>query len=83
MLRFDIYTTNSCKWCVEAKSLLTRLGHFYTELSLNDDGNRVFFAQQGFKTVPQIYVIQSDGVKYIGGYYDLRKWLETKDNTPQ
>lgn len=84
MSDFHIYTTDTCKWCVEAKSLLSRLGHRYTEMPLSDRKNREYFDSLGFKTVPQIFVADADSVyHHIGGYYDLRKWLETKDEVPQ
>lgn len=77
--KFEIYTTDKCKWCVEAKNLVTRLGHSYTELPVAAPGHRKFFDEQGFKTVPQIYVEDGYGGRdYIGGYTDLWKWFEDR-----
>lgn len=34
-----VFTTNSCPWCVKAKSYLQKKGVDYTELNVQDDMN--------------------------------------------
>lgn len=78
--KFEIYTNDKCRWCVEAKNLMTRLGHSYIELPVSAPGHRAFFDEQGFKSVPQIYIEDAyGGREYIGGYTDLVKWFGTND----
>lgn len=79
-VKFVIYTKVPCKWGDEAQSLLTRLGHEFEVRDLSDPKHRALFDEKGFVTVPQIYVVtgQAGTGGFIGGYYDLRAWLESR-----
>lgn len=78
-MKFVIYTKVPCKWGDEAQSLLTRLGHEYELRDISAAAHRAFFDEMGFVTVPQIYVATGPAGSggFIGGYYDLRDWLES------
>ena len=80
-MRFIIYLKaldggKKCKFCEEAKSLLFRLGYEYETRDLAEEDNHLFFDSQGFQTVPQIYVSREGAREHIGGFYDLRTWIE-------
>lgn len=61
-----IYSTDTCRYCVEAKKYLNNRGLSWTEQAPHTEG-----WPTGMKTVPQIVI---DG-KHIGGYEDLRKFF--------
>ena len=70
MAPVTIYTKSTCGYCLRAKSLLTRKGVAFEEISVDGDPN----AQQamakranGGWTVPQIFV----GDRHVGGCDDL------------
>jgi glutaredoxin len=77
MADFVLYTTQVCKFCSEAKALLTRLGRTYEVRDAREEANLAFLRGQGFTKVPQIYVTNADGSlgRHIGGYSDLRDEL--------
>lgn len=55
-----VYSKSQCPNCERAKGLLTRKGVRYVEINIEaDDEAKAFLVDQGFKSVPQIYV---DGV---------------------
>jgi glutaredoxin len=69
-MHFHIITTPDCNWCKEAKKLIDRMNHSYTEEIATKENMR------GFKTVPQIYHVRDKYVsEYIGGYEALKKFL--------
>lgn len=71
-----IYTTGSCPYCLNAKSLLSRLHAQVQEkrIDTNDAFREEMEARaNGAKTVPQIFI----GEAYIGGFDALYK-LHTK-----
>jgi glutaredoxin 3 len=73
---FTIYSTPTCKYCIEAKAHLTRLGESFVEEDARDERNLGYLKSNGFTKVPQIYVETDDEVRrHIGGYDDLRVWL--------
>ncbi len=73
MVKVEIYTWQSCPFCLRAKALLDSKGIAYEEYSIDGDNEaRKTMAQRanGRKTVPQIFINQ----KSIGGcdeLYDL------------
>ena len=69
MPKIEIYTTGWCPYCHAAKSLLTRKGVAFSELSVAGAEARSDMIQRahGRRTVPQIFL---DG-RHIGGYDDL------------
>lgn len=66
----EIYTWQTCPYCIRAKVLLWWKGANYTEYKIDGDGAaRVKMAERanGGKTVPQIFVNN----QHIGGCDDL------------
>ena len=70
MKTIEIYTTQSCPYCVAARQLLRKKGVQYTEIDVGrDPGLRDFMTRRahGGRTVPQIFI---DG-EHIGGCDEL------------
>jgi len=71
---FEIYGTLNCVYCDMAKKLLTIYEKEFTfiDVALNDDVTAAFFNKfPNVQQVPQI----TDGDQYIGGYNELKQWL--------
>ncbi|MEK9650461.1 MAG: glutaredoxin 3 [Gammaproteobacteria bacterium] len=64
-----IYTTKTCPYCYRAKSLLTKLGVSFEEISVdfNSSLRAEMAAKAGKTSVPQIWINGS----HIGGCDDL------------
>ncbi|GJL84428.1 MAG: glutaredoxin 3 [Micavibrio sp.] len=59
MAKVEIYTTQTCPYCVKAKGLLERKGVEYTEIDVgSDDEARIKLVEKagGARTVPQIFI---------------------------
>ena len=72
---FEIYGTTDCVFCDKAKTLLTTYEKDYTfiDVAENEDITAAFFRKfPNVRTVPQVSL--SDG-SYIGGYNELKEWL--------
>lgn len=69
MARVEVYTTQSCPYCVQAKRLLQARGIPYEEIDVAADAElrAKIMERSGRRTVPQIFI---DG-EPIGGYDDL------------
>jgi glutaredoxin 3 len=70
MKPIEIYTTQTCPYCMMAKRLLTRKGAAYTEIDVGRNPDlRVKMMQRagGRRTVPQIFI----GGLHVGGCDDL------------
>lgn len=70
MKKIVIYTTNTCPYCLRAKSLLERKGLSYEEINIeNNNELRVSMIEKsgGRKTVPQIFIEEV----HVGGCDDL------------
>jgi len=70
MSRIDIYTTEFCPYCVQAKILLEEKGATYRELRVDrEPGLReeVLERSGGMRTVPQIFI----GDVHVGGFQEL------------
>lgn len=64
----EIYSTDSCPYCVRAKKLLTNKGVAFTTYDVDRVGRADMIQRaQGRTTVPQIFI---DG-RHIGGCDDL------------
>jgi glutaredoxin 3 len=66
----EIYTWNSCPFCIRAKSLLNAKGVQFTEYAIDgDESARDKMAERasGRRSVPQIFI---DGV-HVGGCDDI------------
>jgi glutaredoxin 3 len=73
----EIYTWQSCPFCIRAKSLLDSKGVDYTEYKIDGDEEaraKMMKRAGGKRTVPQIFV---DKDHHIGGCDDLHQ-LEAK-----
>ncbi|MDX1918983.1 MAG: glutaredoxin 3 [Candidatus Caenarcaniphilales bacterium] len=77
----EIYTTTYCPYCVKAKTLLTRKGVAYKEISVDDDVERTKMIERtgGARTVPQIFI----GGEFIAGGADGLLELESKGQLDQ
>ena len=72
--RSIVYTKGNCPYCAMAMEELKLRGIAYDKIDLADIGKTAAeVTGRKVKTVPQIYI----GGKYIGGYEDLMKHLET------
>lgn len=70
MAKVEIYSTQTCPYCVKAKVLLDKKGAAYTEIDVtNDDQARMDLVARanGMRTVPQIFIDD----RHIGGCDDL------------
>jgi len=73
-LKVEIYTKDQCIWCDRAKVLLNAHSIDFDEFDLSNDDERIKFYEnigENVKTVPQVFIDD----KRIGGYQDLRVWL--------
>jgi glutaredoxin 3 len=69
-VEIEIYTTGYCPYCVAAKSLLTRKGVEFTEISVSGDSAKreeMIQRANGRMTVPQIFI----GTVHVGGCDEL------------
>jgi len=67
-----IYTTPNCKYCQEAKNIISKYFIEYNEINLKKKENRKareFYRSLGIKTAPVI-VIKSNGEEIILSEYD-------------
>ncbi|MAE33268.1 MAG: ribonucleoside-diphosphate reductase [Actinobacteria bacterium] len=74
-MKVEIYTKDFCIWCDRAKGLLNAHSIDFNEIDLSENDKRAKFYENvgnNVKTVPQIFI---DGQR-IGGYQDLRAWLD-------
>lgn len=73
MNKIEIYTTQTCPYCMRAKKLLTSLGLAYEEHNVEDSFDEMCknlsekYNQPGIATVPQIII----NGNYVGGYDNL------------
>ena len=72
MNQIEIYTSQTCPYCIKAKKLLKMLNLEYVELDVSESfGNMCEELPKRFdrsiSTVPQIIIND----KYVGGYTDL------------
>jgi glutaredoxin 3 len=69
-----IWSKYHCPYCDQAKALLTQKGIQFEEKKIGDGYTReeLLEAVPGARTVPQIFV----GEKLIGGFTELKKFLE-------
>ncbi len=73
-MKVEIYTKDQCIWCDRAKVLLNAHSIDFDEFDLSNDDERIKFYENigdNVKTVPQVFIDD----KRIGGYQDLRVWL--------
>ena len=79
---YTILTRNQCSFCDTAKALLKGAGISYVEYNIETDSSKwilTMMKKTDLKTVPQIF--SSDGT-HIGGYTDLREFLDIIQGSP-
>lgn len=72
MNKIEIYTTQTCPFCIKAKKLLSTLDLNYTEHNVENSFDEMAKKlsekfNKSISTVPQIIIND----KYVGGYTDL------------
>jgi glutaredoxin 3 len=69
MKTVEIYTTQTCPYCVAAKGLLKKKGVSYTEIDVGADPalRHAMTERAGRRSVPQIFI----GGSHVGGCDDL------------
>lgn len=80
MNKIEIYTSQTCPYCLKAKRLLQMLKLEYTEHNVDNSFDEMCKNleekfNKSISTVPQIIIND----KYIGGYDDLEKLYKTKE----
>ena len=84
---FLVYSKPNCTYCVQAKALITSKGLEYIEIHLDQGQEKVkgnkYISVESFKeilpdakTVPQIFHSTDMSYEYIGGFDDLRLYLD-------
>lgn len=69
---YKVYGTRICLYCDKAENLLKTKDLPFEKIYIDeDDDAKDYIVEQGFKTVPQIWLDD----KWIGGYDDLVKFL--------
>ena len=69
---YKVYGTRICLYCDKAENLLKTKDLPFEKIYINeDDDAKSYIVEQGFKTVPQIWLDD----KWIGGYDDLARFL--------
>lgn len=71
--KIQIYTTNTCAYCVMVKNFLSAKGHQYEEINLDADPSRQAEALEisGSLTVPVTVVTKQDDSKEVVIGYNL------------
>ena len=68
MPKVEIYSTPTCRFCVNAKRLFDQMGVEYTEYNVQQDPvARSMLRKSGQRTVPQIYI----NGEHVGGYTEV------------
>lgn len=70
MKTVEIYTTQTCPYCMAAKALLRKKGVSFTEIDVGADPakrQKMTERAKGGRTVPQIFI----GGDHVGGCDDL------------
>lgn len=75
---YQVYGKDNCKYCFKAVSRLSEEELPFEEFKLGKDFTREDLLQRfpQAETYPQIQIVTSDGVTYVGGYEELVKHLE-------
>lgn len=77
-MKFIIYGTPSCSFCVQAKNLCEQKGANYTYESINSKEEMEALQEKigrPVRTVPQVFMMSEGFAEYIGGYDELLKRL--------
>ena len=85
---FTMYTKSNCKYCIWSKKLLANKNIEFTEINMDDEGQREKWLdeinkdkKEKVKTLPQIYYRQKGKVaEHIGGFEQLYTYLTPSFN---
>lgn len=71
---FLIYSADHCPYCVAAERYLQGKGFSFTiiDLSNNHEKRMQLIKQTNHRTVPIIFDLRNENVKFIGGFDDLQ-----------
>ncbi|MBJ23563.1 MAG: glutaredoxin [Euryarchaeota archaeon] len=71
---FLIYSADHCPYCVAAERYLQGSGFSFTiiDLSLNHEKRMEIIKQTNHRTVPVIFDLRNNKIKFIGGFDDLQ-----------
>ena len=83
---FLVYSKPNCTYCVQAKALITSKGLEHIEIHLDQGQEKVkgnkYISVESFKevlpnakTLPQIFYSTDTSYEYIGGFDDLKEYL--------
>lgn len=80
-MKYEVYGTPVCGYCVQAKRLLEdrELNYRYFDLTNVDEAKQdklMEIAGFQFRTVPQIFTVEDGERKYVGGYTELNESLK-------
>ena len=80
MVDYVVYGKENCKFCEQAKALLTNRGEEFTYLTLGRDYTReeLLEAVPEAKSVPQIFMMEETTTTYIGGFNELDKFFKNE-----
>ncbi len=69
MKTVTLYSTATCPWCVQAESLLNRIGAPVEKIRVDQSAEErdTMIARSGQRTVPQIFI----GDRHVGGFSEL------------
>ena len=80
MRYFEIYAWIECPWCKDARDLLVERGEQFMFCCLDQSDSLLSFFKNKYDwtTVPMIIEKNTDSneEKFIGGFTDLKKYLE-------
>jgi glutaredoxin len=76
---FKLYVKNSCPYCHMASSLIAEKGMTYESHALDNQRELLqeVQAKHSWKTVPMVFETTNGQEKFIGGYDDLREYLDS------
>lgn len=83
MIKAHVFSKAQCPYCVKAKELLKRKNIEYEEAEVGVDVKKQDIQQMvdnlgvnvQIRTVPQIFFMENNHLKYIGGFTELDKYF--------
>ena len=72
---YEIYGTDSCKFCIKSKELLERYHKEYTFIDVTENDNVFAAFSKKFPNVNRVPQILLDDGFHVGGYRELERWL--------
>ena len=80
-MEYKVFTKHNCAWCRKSKDLLSERKLYFEEYIYEEDFTKEQLVQLlGMKpndklTLPQIFIVENDKVRHIGGYEALEAHL--------